>query len=603
MYKLCIEDDEGQQTIVPIIRDEITIGRQEGNTIRLTERNVSRRHARLIRSNGQFFVEDAGARYGIMRNGEKIQQRTEFREGDIFSIGDYRLTLQAEAGIKPGPPSGAPAPAPNFGAAPVPGAPAKPAMPPRHEGTEIMPAMPAKLVIISSNFAGQEFPLMRKEMIIGRGEECDIIIDHRSVSQTHAKIIRENGSTYQIVDLNSKNGVRIGGEKYTHVHLKRGDVVELGHVKFRFVEPGENYVFVPQADDFDAPATTVGFGQGARSQPKSNTPKIIGGVVAVLLVGVVAAVGVSMSGKDPGKETTPVAAATNNAQPSDKVADPVLVASSNPKVAEGIAKAKDAFDRGDIQKAIGTLEALEYADPSAQDKETIGELLSQARREKAFERSFILAKEQVERGDYLDAIKSMEQIPPHSVFAKLMSEDKLKTKALDGMLAKAQLELDSGKSEDAELMAKDILGYDEEHSGAKALLAKLSESKRAVAAKTNTDDEPKSTKAKPSKDDKPKSTKKDSPEPEAKYTPEELAQMRQDAFSKVFNGDPKGAISTCTTVLRQGGDKECHRILGLAYHKLGDTDNACKQFKRALNAKLNGANAIQNQMEKLGCAE
>src|SRR6202040_939631 len=31
--KLIIEDDEGRKTVVPLVRDEITIGRQEGNTI------------------------------------------------------------------------------------------------------------------------------------------------------------------------------------------------------------------------------------------------------------------------------------------------------------------------------------------------------------------------------------------------------------------------------------------------------------------------------------------------------------------------------------------------------------------------------------------
>ena len=48
MWKLAIEDDEGKQTVVPLTRDEYTIGRKDGNTIRLTERNVSREHARLI---------------------------------------------------------------------------------------------------------------------------------------------------------------------------------------------------------------------------------------------------------------------------------------------------------------------------------------------------------------------------------------------------------------------------------------------------------------------------------------------------------------------------------------------------------------------------
>ena len=37
MFKLVIQDDEGKTTVVPLIRDEITIGRKEGNTIRLDD--------------------------------------------------------------------------------------------------------------------------------------------------------------------------------------------------------------------------------------------------------------------------------------------------------------------------------------------------------------------------------------------------------------------------------------------------------------------------------------------------------------------------------------------------------------------------------------
>ena len=74
MLKLIIEDDEGRKTVVPFVRDEITIGRQEGNTIRLTERNVSRRHARLVRQNGHVLVEDLGSYNGIRINGDNISQ-------------------------------------------------------------------------------------------------------------------------------------------------------------------------------------------------------------------------------------------------------------------------------------------------------------------------------------------------------------------------------------------------------------------------------------------------------------------------------------------------------------------------------------------------
>src|SRR5215813_2999863 len=78
MFKLVIQDDEGKTTVVPLIRDEITIGRKEGNTIRLTERNVSRRHARILRNNA------------------RIAERVSLRVSDQVQIGDYKLYLKAE---------------------------------------------------------------------------------------------------------------------------------------------------------------------------------------------------------------------------------------------------------------------------------------------------------------------------------------------------------------------------------------------------------------------------------------------------------------------------------------------------------------------------
>ena len=50
--KLIIEDDEGHKTVVPVVRDEITIGRNDGNIVRLSEKNVSRQHGRLLRESG-----------------------------------------------------------------------------------------------------------------------------------------------------------------------------------------------------------------------------------------------------------------------------------------------------------------------------------------------------------------------------------------------------------------------------------------------------------------------------------------------------------------------------------------------------------------------
>src|SRR5258706_10698693 len=96
MFKLVIQDDEGKTTVVPLIRDEITIGRKEWNTIRLTERNVSRRHARILRNNGEVHIEDLGSYNGIRVNNARIAERVSLRVSDQVQIGDYKLYLKAE---------------------------------------------------------------------------------------------------------------------------------------------------------------------------------------------------------------------------------------------------------------------------------------------------------------------------------------------------------------------------------------------------------------------------------------------------------------------------------------------------------------------------
>lgn len=97
--RLIIEDDEGTTTVVPLGGDAITIGRQQGNTIQLTEKNVSRRHARLFPEpdDDAWFIEDLGSYNGVKINGEAVEARTELKEGDVVQIGDYNLTLTENA--------------------------------------------------------------------------------------------------------------------------------------------------------------------------------------------------------------------------------------------------------------------------------------------------------------------------------------------------------------------------------------------------------------------------------------------------------------------------------------------------------------------------
>jgi pSer/pThr/pTyr-binding forkhead associated (FHA) protein len=208
MYKLVISDDQGHATVVPLARDEITIGRQEGNTIRLTERNVSRSHARILKRNGSYVVEDLGSYNGVTLNGERIDSRAELTAGDALVIGDYDLAFQpdviATAHTIPSP---------------------KPKSQP-----------PPRLVVLSEPALGAEFTLTQPALRIGRDERLDIWINHKSISHEHAEVqVADDKVT--VFDLDSANGMRVNGVKASRAILESGDVLELGEVRFRFVPP------------------------------------------------------------------------------------------------------------------------------------------------------------------------------------------------------------------------------------------------------------------------------------------------------------------------------------------------------------------------------
>ncbi len=109
--KLVIEDDRGTRTVVPFTSEELTLGRAaEGVAWRLTDRNVSRRHARFTRVSGAVFVEDLGSLTGTWLNGERLAGRRRVRPGDLVEIGDYDLVVAPEGLEAAGP--GAPPPLP-----------------------------------------------------------------------------------------------------------------------------------------------------------------------------------------------------------------------------------------------------------------------------------------------------------------------------------------------------------------------------------------------------------------------------------------------------------------------------------------------------------
>jgi hypothetical protein len=81
--------------------------------------------------------------------------------------------------------------------------------------------------------APREIAFLHEEFVLGRGENCDVVIPHESISREHARI-KKLKPGYVIFDLKSKNGTYINGKPIVENLLKEGMSVRIGEVDFVF---------------------------------------------------------------------------------------------------------------------------------------------------------------------------------------------------------------------------------------------------------------------------------------------------------------------------------------------------------------------------------
>jgi pSer/pThr/pTyr-binding forkhead associated (FHA) protein len=76
-------------------KDSTTVGRSPDCDVFLDDVTVSRRHALVLRQNGQFLIEDKGSLNGTFLNRRRIESG-ELEDGDEVQIGKYKLTFLAQ---------------------------------------------------------------------------------------------------------------------------------------------------------------------------------------------------------------------------------------------------------------------------------------------------------------------------------------------------------------------------------------------------------------------------------------------------------------------------------------------------------------------------
>lgn len=103
----------------------------------------------------------------------------------------------------------------------------------------VEPPKGCRLIIVAGPDLGLEWAFKQSEIVIGRDEDCELVISDIAVSRKHSKIALENGR-FIIVDLGSGNGTWLNGDRVDGSQdLSPGDEIVIGERTLRFVELNE----------------------------------------------------------------------------------------------------------------------------------------------------------------------------------------------------------------------------------------------------------------------------------------------------------------------------------------------------------------------------
>jgi ABC-type multidrug transport system ATPase subunit/ABC-type multidrug transport system permease subunit len=175
----------------------LQLGRVPGNDIEITNKAVSRQHARIVPVPGGHWIVDLGSRNGTVLNGERFYGESRWlANGDTVTVGGEPLRFITG------------------------------------QETRFDTAMPALAATHAIRFTSDR-------LTIGRDEANDVVLDDPNVSRFHAEVVKE-GDQIEVRDLTSRNGTRINGQPARRALLQPGS--EIGVGPYRLIFDGTDFV-------------------------------------------------------------------------------------------------------------------------------------------------------------------------------------------------------------------------------------------------------------------------------------------------------------------------------------------------------------------------
>lgn len=211
VHKMAQLVDSNNGAIIDINHWETSIGKSKSNDIVLPMPAVSRFHAVIAKKRNEWIITDTFSKNGIILNGKKIEGRAALEDGDVIKIGDVPLVFQCAEALS---------------------SQTKQQIKNQAQGNARIVAY-AVLVDVKSH---KPVYIKKKDVLIGRGNDCDIQILSDTVSAEHARI-HETTRGWALSDLDSHNGTKLNGRYITQPQLIFDeDMVTFGDRVFIFYE-------------------------------------------------------------------------------------------------------------------------------------------------------------------------------------------------------------------------------------------------------------------------------------------------------------------------------------------------------------------------------
>jgi pSer/pThr/pTyr-binding forkhead associated (FHA) protein len=201
---------------------DTTIGAADDNVVVLKRPGVAPRHAVLSVGDRGFVlsVVDAGARVHV--NARPVREKAIVRLGDMVSLDTLQFVLKPDrdASIRTDVPA----------SRDVPRA--------QDEAATRTRNVPPRAVLrgVSGSYFGKIVPL-RGKLTIGRGSDCDLVLDEPEMSRRHA-MIENSGDLIYLRDLGSANGTFVNGVQVRDAVLHPDDQIAFDHNRFLLEAPG-----------------------------------------------------------------------------------------------------------------------------------------------------------------------------------------------------------------------------------------------------------------------------------------------------------------------------------------------------------------------------